>query len=80
MHTNGGCGCLKSIRPTGHRVRAERNIRLLIAEVEASRIAYAQQQQEIARLYNALTDVWSIYTNKKPVSEIITRIEQALRD
>jgi len=33
MHTNGGCRCLKEIRPFAERIRIERNIRALMDEV-----------------------------------------------
>jgi len=33
MHTNGGCSCLREVRPTELRLRFLRNISLLRAEI-----------------------------------------------
>jgi len=37
MHTNGGCRCLREIRPAGERLRLTRNIRALRAEIKRLR-------------------------------------------
>lgn len=37
MHTNGGCACIKEIRPTELRLRFQRNIQMLRAEIRRLR-------------------------------------------
>lgn len=57
MHTNGGCNCLRDVRPTAERLRLMRNVHLLVKEVQQLRgnLSLAEEglanyQQEIERI------------------------------
>ena len=62
MHTNGGCHCLRDVRPTTQRLRLMRNVHLLVKEVRQLRgnLSLAEEglanaTQETAELRSALT-------------------------
>jgi hypothetical protein len=55
MHTNGGCNCLRDVRPTEQRLRLLRNVHLLVKEVQKLQQELENAKHDIERLMQSVT-------------------------
>lgn len=86
MHTNGGCACMRELRPFAFRRRMVQNIQLYRREIlrlkqEANWKQHAEQlEEEIKELNKRLADLYTKDSVKTHEINALTRENRALRE